>query len=1041
MRPLANALLLAACLAAPVGARAQIVADDQSEGGDQTAAEVPAATDDQQPPQDATVDGEVPNAPAPAPQALPEPPPDALWVSPVPELFDLPPPDYPTEALEAAMEGKVVLELAIDAGGAVTDATVVREPGAGLGEAARQALLQAIFDEPPPEGPPVELRRYFYVQEFVLPEAYRPPPPEQPPAELEMADELTAVPALESQVAAVYPSAARDEGLQALVSLQLDVSDTGALDAVTLLDEQPQGWGFGVEAVRAAWQFGFTPAYAGPVPVPVRITYAYHFELEEREVVKAADTPDEGSAIDPEGPVNLAGYVRERGSRKSLTEVEVIIESLDGYSTLTDDLGYFEFRGLPAGTHRVLVAVPGYERYDTEEDILPGQRTDVVFFVRESPTGVNETIVRVKREKKEVARRVIEVETIERIPGTFGDPVKVVQNLPGVSRSPFDFGLLLIRGSGPEDSGAHIDGIRVPQIFHFGGLRSIVTPILLEAVDFYPGGYGPNYGRLTGGILDVRTRNEYEDQIHGLLQADLIDASAAVIGPIRKKGERYPIGGFVVAGRRSYLDIILPALAPNTVDLSKIVFPQWSDLQGKVTLRPNKAHRISALAYWSSDAAARRVEDPSIATEEASQGDFGIRSDFWRVAADWQFRPSDTFENQLNFAVGEDTSKLAAGQYATIEGGTFWWMLRDEATLKFNDNLSLLFGTDVIASAYNLSLIFNDFDVSSFGSDPNSEKEKLTLEDEGFALGVGVFAEAQLAFVDDRVRLFPGIRPDVYTVPDQFTLGSLDPRFSFRVSPDPGRKLDIKGSVGLYHQNPQAYEVLDVTGNTDLQAEESGQVTAGLELQITDFLSLDVQGFYKRLDKLVVFRGGNVTTGGSDGAWGNIGDGHIWGGEAFLRWEDYKRFEGWISLTYQRSKRRDGPDRDFYWYDFDQPFIFDVVASYELPHGFRIGGRWRYVSGNPDTPVRDAIYDSDSDSYIALRGDYNSTRLPDFHQLDIRIDKELTFRRWTLTFYLDLMNVYNRKNPESRVYNFDYTEEDFLYSLPFLPNLGFKAQF
>lgn len=218
-------------------------------------------------------------------------------------------------------------------------------------------------------------------------------------------------------------------------------------------------------------------------------------------------------------------------------------------------------------------------------------------------------------------------------------------------------------------------------------------------------------------------------------------------------------------------------------------------------------------------------------------------------------------------------------------------------------------------------------------------------------------------------------------------------------------------------------------------------MTAGLEIRFTDFLSLDVQGFYKRLDRLVVFSTQGTQDGGSDGAWSNSGDGHIYGAEVFLRWEQWKNFEGWIALTLQRSKRRDRPDWDFYWYDFDQPVILDVVASYRLPAGFRIGARWRYVSGNPETPFITAIYDADSDSYIALNGEYNSERLPSFHALDIRIDKDINFRRWKLTFYVDIQNVYNRKNPESTIYNFDYTEKEFLYSLPILPNVGFKAQF
>jgi TonB family protein len=980
-----------------------------------------------------------PEALPPEPEPAPDVPVDVRIPTPPPPALDGPSPEYPAAALASRVEGGVVLEFGLDGEGAVTDVEVLRAPDESLGASAAAALRDTFF-EAPPEGPtPLALRRYIQLTRFVLPDDLRPPPPEPDPSqpEPEMADELTQLPVLTNQVGATYPEAAKAAGIEGVANLELEVSDTGALEGVRLLSEEPAGWGFGYAAVRAVWQFSFQPAYAGEVAVPVRITYSYGFELEDVVVERAPETPLAGDAIDLEGPVNLTGVVRERGTRRTLGGVDVIIDDLD-HSTFTDDFGVFEFRGIPAGLHRVIVAVPGYEKFDTQEEVVVGEKTEVVYFLKENAVGIPETTVRGRRIEKEVARRSISIETIERIPGTFGDPVRVVQNLPGVARSPFDFGLLIVRGSGPEDSGVHIDGIRVPQLFHFGGLRSIVTPILLDGIDFYPGGYGGTYGRLTGGVLDVRTRTTYEPEIHGLVQADLIDASAAMIGPIKKKGARHPIGGFVIAARRSYLDIVLPALVPSSLDISRIVFPQWTDLQGKLTLHPNEQHTFSVLAYYSQDRVATNLDDPGVASQAASQGEISFKNDFWRVTLDWSARPGPKVENRVLFAVGQDDQRIGVGQFGRLTTRAFWLMLRDHLTLQVDDHLELFFGTDIIASPFSFDF---EFFALNFSDDPNAEPESYQFEETNFGIGPAVFAEARIKLADERIRLTPALRLDLYTVPDQFVSGWLDPRFSFQISPDPAKRLDIKGSLGIYHQNPQPFEILDVTGNPDLSAEESYQFTLGTEVRFTDFLSLDVQGFYKRLDKLVVFTTNGAQSGGSDSAWANVGDGHIWGAEVFFRLRPWKNLEGWVSFTYQRSQRRDRPDWDYYWYDFDQPVILDVVASYALPFGFRIGARWRYVSGNPDTPITNAIYDADSDSYIPLQGEYNSSRLPSFHALDIRVDKDINFRRWKLTFYLDIQNVYNRKNPESVIYNFDYTEKTFLYSLPILPNIGFKAQF
>jgi TonB family protein len=967
------------------------------------------------------------------------PPPDGLpRAFPIPDVLDAPAPVYPVEALEGAVEGTVVLLLHIDADGVVTDVDTVRSPNDQLAESAAAALRDTIFDSPPEEGPAHALRRYFHVVEFVLPDEYRPEEPEDEGPEPEMADELTQLPTLLKQVGADYPDAAREAGVQGQVTLELEVGDDGQMDAVTLLGEEPDGWGFGLAATSAAWQFTFEPAYAGEVPVPVRITYTYSFELEEVLIEVPVETPDAGAAIDPDGPVNVSGFVRERGSRKPLTGVDVIIEDLE-HSTITDDFGYFAFHGIPAGTFRLLVAAPGYEKFETEEDVFPGQATEVVYFVRESPTGVNETIVRVKAEKKEVTKRSISIETIERIPGTFGDPVKVVQNLPGVARSPFDFGLLIVRGSAPEDSGAHIDGIRVPQLFHFGGFRSVLTPIMLESVDFYPGGFGPTYGRLMGGVLDVRTRNEYEDTIHGLVQMDLLDASAAITGPIKKKGERNPIGGFVIAARRSYLDLVLPLLAPSSVDLGGIILPQWTDLQGKLTLRPTPNHRVSVLAYWSQDRAGARSEDPASANNEATQGDFLFRNDFWRVGMAWKAKADERFRSDLNVSFGQDLARFDIGTFAKIDVDTFILQIREDAEIDLIPELTLRFGADIIVSWFGFNFDFQNFNVRGFGDDPTAEREAFNLQQRDVAFGPAAFVEGRFKLADERITLVPGFRFDGYTVPDNFEFATIDPRFQFRITPDPKKVLDLKGSVGIYHQNPQGFEIVEATGNTELQPEQSIQVTFGTEVRFTEFFSLDVQGFYKRLDQLVTFNPGGA--GDRQALWQNNGEGNIYGAEVFLRLKQWNNLEGWISLTLQRSERQDCPDCDPYWFDFDQPVIFDAVLSYGLPYGFRVGARWRYVSGNPETPIVDSIYDSDTNNYVPLQGDENSDRLPDFHALDIRIDKDINFRRWKMTVYLDLMNVYNRQNPESRVHNFDYTENTFLVGLPILPNLGFKAQF
>jgi len=47
---------------------------------------------------------------------------------------------------------------------------------------------------------------------------------------------------------------------------------------------------------------------------------------------------------------------------------------------------------------------------------------------------------------------------------------------------------------------------------------------------------------------------------------------------------------------------------------------------------------------------------------------------------------------------------------------------------------------------------------------------------------------------------------------------------------------------------------------------------------------------------------------------------------------------------------------------------------------------------------------------------FNTLRLPNTHQLDMRIDKEFYFKKWVLNLYTDIQNVYNFKTQGAPVY-------------------------
>ena len=142
-----------------------------------------------------------------------------------------------------------------------------------------------------------------------------------------------------------------------------------------------------------------------------------------------------------------------------------------------------------------------------------------------------------------------------------------------------------------------------------------------------------------------------------------------------------------------------------------------------------------------------------------------------------------------------------------------------------------------------------------------------------------------------------------------------------------------------------------------------------------------------------------------------------------------------------KSERKDGPDEPWREFDFDQRHILNLVGVVRFPYGLEAGLRFRYVTGNPFTPVLGSVFDSDSDEFLALYAATNSARLPDFHQLDVRVDKKWVFDAWMLNLFLEVQNVYMQPNPEGFAYSYDYSESAPITGIPILPNLGVKAEF
>jgi hypothetical protein len=356
--------------------------------------------------------------------------------------------------------------------------------------------------------------------------------------------------------------------------------------------------------------------------------------------------------------------------------------------------------------------------------------------------------------------------------------------------------------------------------------------------------------------------------------------------------------------------------------------------------------------------------------------------------------------------------------------------LRSEWRGWMTERLRLIGGLDLSYNGFDFS--FNgppatqlDGDPDAFG--PLTGRQSVQLHETFGVFRPAAYLEA-IWQATARLTLVPGARGDYLGDVDRWTF---DPRLTARYQLT--ATTTLKGGVGLFSQAPSGSESLPTLGNPHLRPSRAEHYSLGVDQELRDGVKLTAEGFYKRLDAVIV----NSPVPGEN--LNNDGIGRIYGGEVSARLRPTAKSSGLVSYTLSRSERNDhGTEwRPFSW---DQTHNLTVAGAYRLGRGWDLSATFRYVTGNPITPVVGSIYNARIDAYKPVYGAINSDRSNDFHRLDLRIEKSWRVRAGSIAAYLDVQNAYDRHNEEGRAYNFDFTKAGVISGLPLLPSFGVRGE-
>lgn len=724
---------------------------------------------------------------------------------------------------------------------------------------------------------------------------------------------------------------------------------------------------------------------------------------------------------------------------------------------LSDDAGRFSLGPVPPGQYILTASSLGYVTAAKRVEVAPGKQAsvDVVLVpdaVRIRPLSVDLRAMRREALREDAGITVHEItrQELKLIPGLAEpDPLRAVATLPGVVSSSDVTSSFNVRGASADQNLILLDGIPVFSPQHLGGVFSIFNADIIDRAELRSGGFPPEFGGRVSSVLSI--------------ESDVGDGDFSVSGGLSLLASRIALGGGIsrrvenelglrdvrwrLSARRSYLDQLLrPAME----------FPyHLADAQGVVEAWSPGGDRFLLTGYWGRDVLDFR---------DSERTDFPLRFywDWGNALAGLRWtRPRrgggtldarvgiSGFDTRLRFVDYDDTDLRSRIRQAFLAVGleerlSSAWTLKSgiEANRLEHDNLFMAGGTRFDGSAGQAWLA------------------------SGYA---------QLAWhAPGRWSVEGGVRVDAFAPDGGAESVEAAPRLSVKRF-IAGDAAAVKLSAGRYTQYMHSVRDEELPVGLDTWVVAGGhvphvvsdQVQLGFELRPAAgwFVSTEVYGRW--FEGVVTTNPGEDPNDPADDLL--RGHGLSRGADLMIRREQ-GRTRGWLSVSWLKATRTfpDFTSNELplpeitYPPSFDRRLDVNLVIQRDLPAGIESGLRWHFGTGTPYTrPVAGhALYTTrfsvgarrrwqgpsdpdDSGGFGVVMGERNGERYPAYHRLDLSFRRPMDLSWGRLVPYLDILNVYNRKNVLLYFYEFDRDVpiRSGLSMFPFLPTLGVEVRF
>ncbi|MEM6767219.1 MAG: TonB-dependent receptor [Bacteroidota bacterium] len=732
------------------------------------------------------------------------------------------------------------------------------------------------------------------------------------------------------------------------------------------------------------------------------------------------------SVLSAQNTGSLGGTVTDAKTGKPLIRATVLIQGTQ-LGALTDSIGRYLIRNVPAKTYNVESKYLGYTTNTKFNIVIRSEgNIDLNFEMEESSVALEEIVVRPNPfEKSKISPLSVQnlsQEEIAAYPGGNNDIAKVVQSLPGISGSVGGFrNDVIIRGGAPSENVYYLDGIEIPNINHFSTQGSAGGPIGLLNVSFFEGvtlsasAFGAQYDNVLSGVLQFDQRKGNEREFVGNVRVGSSETALTLEGPLFKGNDEKAKASYLVSVRRSYLQLLFELIGLPFL-------PDYWDFQYKVNFSPDAFNDIYITGVGSIDDFAVNELDEFDATQQASQDQVPvIRQRTNTVGIGWKKRFTD-YSGFLQVAL---STNLLNNELLRFEDN-----VREEG--KFFENDSREFETRLRVS---MTKFLGDWTTTFGGQLVNGDYTNTTLdlvEDREFNSELtlyryGAFVQTSTSFLQDRLSFSAGLRLDgnSFTESGNDIWRTLSPRVSASYQLDETGIFSLNASLGRY------FKILPYTtlgfqdsrgefSNKDSEYIRTDHVVLGLEYLVSSTSRITIEGFYKQYgdypvsvsdDVSLANKGGGFEVFGSEPV-NSIGKGRTYGVELLYQQKFTGRYYAIAAFTFYKSEFTGSETDTFLPAVWDNGILISLLGGYKFGNNWEVSSRYRLLGKAPFVPVNQ---DATLENYPAIILDYNrfgEERLDVFSQLDLRIDKKWSFKKFSLDLFLDVQNILGQEIPE-----------------------------